>query len=114
MDVFVLPSLNEGISNTILEAMASGLPVIATDVGGNGELVRPEVTGRLVAAQDVAAMAEALGAYTDDAERRREHGAAGRCRAAEQFSLGIMVDRYLSAYDDLLVARYGVAGAAAS
>ena len=60
MDVFVLPSLGEGISNTVLEAMATGLPVIATRVGGNPELVQDGVSGLLVPAADAPALAAAI------------------------------------------------------
>src|SRR5690606_27119634 len=60
LDIFALPSQAEGISNTILEAMASGLPVVATDVGGNAELVAVGESGALVPAQDPHAMAHAL------------------------------------------------------
>ncbi len=99
MDVFVLPSLAEGISNTILEAMASGLPVIATDVGGNGELVVPGHTGQLVPARDAEAMAEALAAYVRDPEQARAHGRAGRMRVENEFSLDGMVGRYVELYE---------------
>ena len=76
IDVFVLPSIAEGISNTILEAMATGLPVIATAVGGNPELVVDGKTGTLVPSGDPAAMAAAMRRYLDDratdrAPRRR-------------------------------------------
>src|SRR5512139_3985944 len=76
-DVFVLPSKNEGISNTILEALASGLPVVATAVGGNVELVEDGVNGRLVAAGDAEEMAQALLDYLgtpEAAARIAEHG----------------------------------------
>ena len=63
MDLFVLPSLGEGISNTILEAMSTGLPVIATSVGGNVELVKEGHTGTLVPPDEPAAMAEAILEY---------------------------------------------------
>jgi sugar transferase (PEP-CTERM/EpsH1 system associated) len=97
MDVFVLPSLAEGISNTILEAMASGLPVVATAVGGNAELVVDGETGALVPSGDVAAMARALERYVDDPALRRRHGQAARARAESHFSL----ERMLGAYDDV-------------
>ncbi|CAL1239510.1 TIGR03088 family PEP-CTERM/XrtA system glycosyltransferase [Candidatus Methylocalor cossyra] len=102
LDIFVLPSQAEGISNTILEAMASGLPVIATAVGGNPELVVDGVTGRLVPKQDPDALAEALAAYVLNPERIAAHGAAGLARVRECFSLDGMVERYRILYDGLL------------
>lgn len=101
-DVFVLPSLAEGISNTILEAMASGLPVVATDVGGNGELVQAGETGYLVPRNDPDAMARALERYVDDQALRRAHGDSGRRRTEQRFSLDGMVDRYVQVYESLL------------
>jgi sugar transferase (PEP-CTERM/EpsH1 system associated) len=101
LDVFVLPSRAEGISNTILEAMATGLPVVATRVGGNGELVADGETGRLVPRDDPAALAAALAGYLDDPALRAAHGAAGLRRVRESFGLEGMVDRYLAVYDEL-------------
>jgi sugar transferase (PEP-CTERM/EpsH1 system associated) len=97
-DVFALPSLNEGISNTVLEAMASGLPVVATRVGGNPELVRDGETGCLVSAADTPALADALGRYAEDPDVRRRHGAAARCHVLERFSIPAMVEQYLDIY----------------
>jgi sugar transferase (PEP-CTERM/EpsH1 system associated) len=102
MDIFVLPSLGEGISNTILEAMATGLPVIATSVGGNLELVHDGVTGSLVPPADPDAMAHALLNYVDDAEQRHAHGRAARAIIDRQFSVDAMVQDYLSVYDRIL------------
>ena len=102
LDIFALPSQAEGISNTILEAMASGLPVIATAVGGNAELVVPRGTGALVPAADPGAMARALMCYAADAALRHEHGAAGRQRVEQGFSLDAMVARYTALYEGLL------------
>jgi sugar transferase (PEP-CTERM/EpsH1 system associated) len=102
MDVFALPSTNEGISNTVLEAMASGLPVVATRVGGNPELVVDGVTGMLVAPGDDASLAEALARYAGDPLLRRAHGAAGRARAVEEFSIEAMMKRYCDLYDEVL------------
>ena len=101
-DVFVMPSLNEGISNTVLEAMATGLPVVATEVGGNPELVQPNQTGVLVPADDVSALADAIGDYVDDSGLRRAHGDSGRRAVEERFSLRSMVSGYLSVYDELV------------
>jgi glycosyltransferase involved in cell wall biosynthesis len=108
MDLFVLPSIAEGISNTILEAMATGLPVIATRVGGNPELVEDGITGALVPARDRAALAGVLAAYLRDPGRRAAHGAAGRRRATDRFDLGRMATEYRQLYLDL-ARRKGVA-----
>lgn len=102
MDVFVLASLNEGISNTILEAMATALPVIATRVGGNVELVEDGVTGALFKPRDAQALAACVAAYVGAPELRRRHGRAGRLRAQERFSLHSMIDRYRKLYDSVL------------
>ncbi len=102
MDVFVLPSLGEGISNTILEAMACGLPVIATRVGGNPELVEEGETGMLVPPADPEALAQALRRYLQDGTLLRRHGAAGRKKVLASFSQTNMVEGYLKVYDSVI------------
>jgi sugar transferase (PEP-CTERM/EpsH1 system associated) len=102
LDCFVLPSLAEGISNTILEAMASGRAVIATRVGGNPELVAEGRTGCLVPASNVEALARALVDYADNPERTRAMGKAGRAEVERRFSMEAMVAAYLGLYDRLL------------
>jgi sugar transferase (PEP-CTERM/EpsH1 system associated) len=102
LDCFVLPSLAEGISNTILEAMASALPVIATRVGGNVELVQNGTTGALVPAADAAALARELLAYFADPDLARRHGRAGRTLVERRFSLDRMVERYHALYSSAL------------
>lgn len=102
MDVFVLPSLGEGTSNTILEAMASGLPVVATDVGGNPELVSEGMSGALVPPADADSLASALRGYIADPERRRLHGRAARAGVERRFSMEAMVNGYLEVYDRVL------------
>lgn len=102
MDVFVLPSLAEGISNTILEAMACGLPVIATNVGGNPELVVDGKTGFLAAAASPHDMAQIMAKYLDNPELIATQGATGRQRAEETFSMQAMVSAYVKVYDDRL------------
>jgi len=98
LDLFVLPSRREGISNTVLEAMASGLPVLATRVGGNPEIVSEGVTGQLVPARNPQALADALLAYLDDPALLQGHGQAARDTALRHFSLATMVDRYQAVY----------------
>ncbi len=102
LDIFVLPSRGEGISNTILEAMASGLPVIATSVGGNPELVAGNSTGILVPSNNPEKMADAIRAYLDQPTLAEKHGKAGRKRVEETFSMDAMVNAYMKVYDDLI------------
>jgi sugar transferase (PEP-CTERM/EpsH1 system associated) len=108
LDVFVLPSLNEGISNTILEAMACGLPVLATAVGGNVELVEDGMMGHLFAPGDVPALADHMASYVSDDDLRRTHGARARVRAEAQFGLDRMVDDYVAVYDAVIGKRAGL------
>jgi sugar transferase (PEP-CTERM/EpsH1 system associated) len=105
MNVFVLPSLNEGISNTILEAMASAVPVVAARVGGNPELVADGETGALCEAASAESLAACLSAYLGDVARMRAHGLAARRRTCESFSLEAMVGRYERFYDELVGAK---------
>jgi sugar transferase (PEP-CTERM/EpsH1 system associated) len=97
-DVFVLPSLSEGISNTVLEAMASGVPVVATAVGGNLELVEDGHCGRLFPPGDVTTLARLLGGYIADPLLRQAHAVAARRVAVERFSLDTMVRKYQEIY----------------
>ncbi|TAK91044.1 MAG: TIGR03088 family PEP-CTERM/XrtA system glycosyltransferase [Burkholderiaceae bacterium] len=97
MDVFVLPSLAEGISNTILEAMASGLPVIATEVGGNTELLTAD-SGSLVPLRHTLQLAQTLYRYASDAALRTHQGQAARAHALAQFSLDAMAESYAALY----------------
>ncbi len=102
LDCFVLPSLAEGISNTLLEAMASSLPVIATRVGGNAELMEEGLTGRLVPRADPEALATEMLRYFDDPQLARRHGGAGRSLVEKRFSLDLMVRRYDELYASVL------------
>ena len=104
-DLFVLPSLAEGISNTILEAMASGLPVLATAVGGNPELIEPGVTGTLVPRNDAESMARAMHAYVESAELCRRQGSEARRTVERRFRMEGMVNAYMAVYDQLLEGR---------
>lgn len=102
LNVLCLPSLAEGISNTVLEAMATGLPVIATDVGGNGELVLDGETGFLIPSGDIRTMAAKIEQYFIAPATRERHGAAARRRAVTKFNLKSMVDQYHAVYARLL------------
>jgi sugar transferase (PEP-CTERM/EpsH1 system associated) len=108
-NVFALGSRREGISNTVLEAMASGLPVIASATGGNLELVVSGTTGMLVPPENSAALADALILYANDAALRTEHGRSARARAEREYSLDGMV----AAYRGLYRTACDIAGAAA-
>ena len=105
LSCFVLPSLAEGVSNTILEAMASGLPVIATAVGANAELVDHGDTGEIVAPADAPALAASIVRLALQPERAAAMGRAGRAAAQARFSLPAMVGAYQSLYDSQLRAR---------
>lgn len=105
LDCFALPSRSEGISNAILEAMASGLPVLATDVGGNAELVKHGCTGEIVPAADAEAMAQALLRLADDPGRSAAMGRAAREDAVRRFGLNAMACSYQHLYDRLLRRR---------
>jgi glycosyltransferase involved in cell wall biosynthesis len=108
MDIFVLGSRREGISNTVLEAMSSGLPVIASAVGGNLELIQDQVTGVLTPPGDSATIARALLHYVAHPELRIEHGRLARLRAEREYSLR----RMLSDYEKLYRSQSGMAEAA--
>jgi sugar transferase (PEP-CTERM/EpsH1 system associated) len=101
MDLFVLPSLAEGSSNAILEAMATGLPVVATAVGGNTELVHPGFTGILVPPISPDLMASAIADYCRIPEMGARHGARARSQVIARHSLPAMARGYLAVYDSL-------------
>lgn len=99
LHAFALPSLAEGISNTILEAMASGLPVIATAVGGNADLVQQPDTGAIVPAANALTMTGEIIKLANDPSSSRNMGNAGRQRVLNHFSLQAMVAAYQGVYD---------------
>lgn len=94
-DVFVLPSLNEGMSNSLLEAMACGLPAIVTDVGGSGDLVNDN--GFIVAKESASELTEALLQYRDNRELLKQHGKKSR-ELALAMSWSAMAAQYLEIY----------------
>lgn len=100
MHIYALGSRREGISNTVLEAMASGLPIVATATGGNLELVRAGETGTLVPPENAQELANALVLYALNAPIRAAHARAARMRAVSEYSLATMVAAYGQLYRD--------------
>jgi glycosyltransferase involved in cell wall biosynthesis len=101
MDVCILSTFTEGISNSIMEYMALGKPVVATDGGWTCEIVQNGTTGYLVGQSDPALLAEKIGCLLDDKELRTRMGEAGCRRVADYFSISRMTDRYLDLYRNL-------------
>ncbi len=104
-DVFVLTSLSEGLPNTLMEAMAAGLPCVSTDVGGCRELVEAGVTGFLVPSGAAAAMTHCVRRLAQDPDLRASMGCAGRARIQRDFSVEKLVDRTERILRSLLAAR---------
>jgi glycosyltransferase involved in cell wall biosynthesis len=102
VSVSVLPSLSEGLSNVVLEAMAAGVSVVATSVGGTPEMVDDGVTGLLVPPRDAGALADAIASLLADSDLRRAIGEAGRRRVEERFSLEAMLRATEQLYERLL------------
>ncbi len=101
MDVYVLPSLTEGISNSLLEAMATALPVVATDTGGNPEVVVNEESGLLFPVGDDARLGNYLMALETSGDWRQQLGQKARNRVAVEFSMDSMVRKYEEVYESL-------------
>jgi glycosyltransferase involved in cell wall biosynthesis len=100
-DIFMLSSLSEGISITLLEAMAAQLPIVATDVGGNAEVIEHGQTGLLSPRQDADTLAQNL-LLLGNADMRQKMGAAGRVRVIKQFTQLQMHAAYADVYDQML------------
>jgi len=105
-DLYISPSLSEGISNAVLEAMAMALPVVSTNVGGMHELVRDGLDGRLIPSRDPIAIADAVEQLLANADQRTEMGATARRRVVESFDLQRQIDRFVDAYERLQAGRY--------
>jgi sugar transferase (PEP-CTERM/EpsH1 system associated) len=105
-DIFALPSLNEGMPNTILEAMSSGLAVVATDVGGNSEIVKNNMTGLLVSSDNIEEFSAALMHLVKNPQRRRHLGQVARKQIEQEFSLRSMVLKYERLYLESYQRKY--------
>jgi glycosyltransferase involved in cell wall biosynthesis len=102
LDVLASAAEAEACSRAMLEAMASGVPVVAADAGGNPELVLPEDTGLLFPPGDVAAFAAAMGRLCEDRQARAAMGRNARRRAEREFAIERQVGEIQAIYDDLL------------
>jgi glycosyltransferase involved in cell wall biosynthesis len=107
MDIFVLPSLSEALSNSLMEAMACGVAPVASTVGGNPELVREGETGLLFAPEDAAALAAQLRRLVFDQALRRRFGAAAASFIAENMTIEKSSARMASIYEGFLEGRNG-------
>jgi glycosyltransferase involved in cell wall biosynthesis len=105
-DLFVLPSLAEGMSNSLLEAMATGLPCVVSEIGGNTDLITDRQTGRLVAGANPDAWAATLIELLSDLERARQLGVRARESIDHDFSLRVVVDRYVDLYRRMIAGRW--------
>ncbi|MCL6414683.1 glycosyltransferase [Aestuariirhabdus sp. Z084] len=97
-DLYLLTSYAEGISNTILEAMSCGLPIVATNVGGNPELVQQSCNGYLVNRGDIEGISDNIMRYLTDSKLRNSHSRSSRERAVTKFSIQAMVEKYTQLY----------------
>jgi glycosyltransferase involved in cell wall biosynthesis len=104
-DVAVMPSLNEALSNVVLESMAAAAPVVATRVGGTPEALTDGATGLLVSPGDAGAIARAVSRLLDDRDLAARLGRAARVRIAEQFSVARMVSATEALYAELLARK---------
>ena len=106
-DIFCLPSYREGLPMAGLEALATGLPVVTTDVPGCRETVEQKVNGLLVARKDVPGLTAALQTLVDEPETRHRYGSASRRKAEEEFSQEKIIGQYLNLYRDISPGAFG-------
>ena len=104
-DIFVLPSISEGMSNTLLEAMGAGIAVVASDVGGNPEIVNDGIDGLLFPSGNVEALASQLQSLLTNADRRAQLARGGRERVLHSFTIDAMISRYETLYESAFFAR---------
>jgi glycosyltransferase involved in cell wall biosynthesis len=102
LDIFVLPSEQEAFPMVVLEAMACGLPIIATDVGDTARIIENRVSGLVVPPRDVDSLRQALSELIQEPDRARRFGEVGRERVVKHFSSTQMAQKYLALYEDLL------------
>ena len=102
MDLFLLTSFSEGMAMTLLEAMACGLPCVATDVGGNAEVVCGGLTGLIIPSGDEAKLGQAICRLLGDKEMRQRMGSEGQKRFSEKFTASRMAQEYEALYDKML------------
>ena len=105
MDVFVLSSLSEGLSLTLIEACAAARPIVATDVGGNAEIVEHESNGLLVPSDQPEVMAKAILEILNDKGKSKLMGEMGKKKFEEEFTLDVMVKKYKDLYESCLCAQ---------
>ena len=105
-DVFVLPSVAEGMSNSLLEAMATALPCAVSGIGGNTDLIEDGATGRLVASPTPQAWSQTLLELLDNPPEAQRPGAAARRRIDEEFALSVVVDRYVDLYRRMIAGTW--------
>jgi sugar transferase (PEP-CTERM/EpsH1 system associated) len=99
LDIFVLPSLSEGMSNTALEAMAAGVPTVASHVGGNSEIIQDGLSGLLFESENEQELTDRLVRLVGDPEHRAQLGRAGQERVMHEFSMGVMIRKYEALYE---------------
>jgi glycosyltransferase involved in cell wall biosynthesis len=102
LDLLLLTSRNEGQGRVVVEAGAAGVPTVALNSGGVGEVIRPGVTGMLVAAGDIEALTKAVGMLLDDPARRKSMGEAAQARSRSQYSVDVMIHKLEQLYSRLL------------
>lgn len=101
-DIFILPSISEGLSNTIMEAMSSGLPIVASDVGGNSELIEAGKNGMLYTSNNESEFLSKLSVLINNEDKRKLFAATSRTITLEKFKLRSMIEGYQNAYRDVI------------